>query len=422
MVEYAVILLQQTYMAVPVAMEKTNTEKEEHDNKPYILQLPDHITVHIFCKVPIKTLIQCQCVCKSWRHSLLDPHFTKDLFSRTPPSFLFHGLSGGPINPKSEGYLLVDLNKISSPNDFTLKLYKDPNVRNLRVGVLGSCNGLLCIYELNRRCFYISNPITSESLALPTLSLSPLTITSCERERIDNPYYCGFGYSPISNAYKVVLYLSSSSKSHEYEDLEKHWECFCFPSSRFQPYGVYVNGFLHWVGQHVNSSTLICAFDVESECFRQLSLPPYDLDLQLPANCLDFLDTQFTLGVLNGSLSLTVRSRSRSNITVWLMKDYGIHESWTKELEISSDILGSPSFSRAYTPGTRSVVTIEVDGIPSLVDECVHIPSFVSLRGVITEVSLPVRAPRDNRCHRRLELEGIPSLVDSWENYRLQNQ
>lgn len=152
-------------MAVPVAMEKTNTEKEEHDNKPYILQLPDHITVHIFCKVPIKTLIQCQCVCKSWRHSLSDPYFTKDLFSRTPPSFLFHGLSGGPINPKSEGYLLVDLNKVSSPNDFTLKLYKDPNVQNLRVGILGSCNGLLCIYELNCRCFYISNPITSESLA-----------------------------------------------------------------------------------------------------------------------------------------------------------------------------------------------------------------------------------------------------------------
>lgn len=120
-------------------------------------------------KIPTKTLIQCQCGCKSWRRWLSDPKFTKDLFSRTPTCVLLkcHGQ-----NPKATGYFLVDIEKSSGRNDdVALKLSKDPNALNYEVSLLGICNGFLCLYDdsPNRVSYYdIFNPITGESLALPT--------------------------------------------------------------------------------------------------------------------------------------------------------------------------------------------------------------------------------------------------------------
>ena len=58
------------------------------NNLKQVWVLPDDITLEIFCKLPIKTLTRCRCVCKSWRHTLSDSVFTQSLLSR-PPACLF---------------------------------------------------------------------------------------------------------------------------------------------------------------------------------------------------------------------------------------------------------------------------------------------------------------------------------------------
>ncbi|ONI28907.1 hypothetical protein PRUPE_1G168100 [Prunus persica] len=124
--------------------QEVDDEEEEHDQKPYLLQLPGHIIAETFCKIPTKTLIQCKRVCKSWRSWLSDPQFTKELFSRTPTSILITGYS-------CLGHFLVDLDRTCNPNDVVLKLFciKKSLRTIIRPTIIGSCNGFLCHHEVH---------------------------------------------------------------------------------------------------------------------------------------------------------------------------------------------------------------------------------------------------------------------------------
>ncbi|CAL8992078.1 unnamed protein product, partial [Prunus brigantina] len=162
-------------------------------NIPYILQLPHHILGEIFCKIQIKTLVQCRFVCKFWHRLLSDPQFTEQLFSRRT-CLLLRAFG-------SEVHLATLENDSSSPNDVSWKLSNDTIVLPTRDAyIVGSCNGLLCLYKFDSwktPCgqFYISNPITGESLALPTPPDDYII-----------SFPCGFGFSPISGAYKLVRF------------------------------------------------------------------------------------------------------------------------------------------------------------------------------------------------------------------------
>ncbi|KAB2623276.1 F-box protein [Pyrus ussuriensis x Pyrus communis] len=357
-------------------------EEEEHDHKPYILQLPDDVTVQIFCKLPIKTLVECNRTCKSWRCLLSDPQFTEDLFSRTPDCLLFNELN----HPKSKGQFLR-FSKIIYPN-------VKANVREY--SVVGSCNGFLCYRESlmypsmkEVHCFYLSNPVTGESLTLPTPA------EPAKRDCL------GFGFSPVSNLYKVVRIMRPFEGSCDVMVLKVGSGIWRKTGESIYSFhgncGVYLNGFLYWIAQSRNrdrpflsaygipvslsaGAPFLCAFDVERECFQQLPLPPCRLHLTV---------APLKLGVLNGCLFLILRSTSNM-IEIWVMK-----ESWTKEHEFTysskfcvTKILkftkeGKILFTYenqlwAYTP--KRVVRVDNDGFPSNLSEgFLHIPNFAPL-------------------------------------------
>ncbi|ONI28928.1 hypothetical protein PRUPE_1G169800 [Prunus persica] len=377
------------------SMEK---QKKNH-NIPYILQLPSHILGEIFRKIQIKTLLQCRFVCKFWHRLLSDPQFTEQLFSGTT-CLLLRGCGSD--------HLATLKNDSLGPNDVALKLLKDTIVLPKEVNIVSSCNGLLCFYKLDSwnppyGRLYISNPITGESLALPTPP---------DENVISFP--CGFGFSPMSGAYKLVRFRGTSQWRYEpyrevlvltvgsgaWRSIGNFWY-----DLDYMLYGVCVSGFLHWIDW---SRALICAFDLEREVFQELPLPPsWDLEGRNNISRLDF-------SVLQGCLSVTVTVDSQRKMSIWVMKEHGVKESWSLELTIGGVIVPRPcqQFFRngrislkfgdgpvllkfgdgqvllfnggkllAHASG-KGLVDVEFDGI-YLISAHVHIPSFVSPKHII---------------------------------------
>ncbi|KAM5556874.1 F-box protein CPR1-like [Rosa sericea] len=390
----------------------TEEEEERQDEKPCnILQLPDHITQEIFLQIPLKSLIQCKFVCKSWLRSLSNPDFTKTLVSRAPTCHFLRDLH-------TKKHVLADLRSSWSPHNMVLKL-SEPNALYNRVNseIIGSSNGFLCLFRRNRKIaalhFNISNPITRESIALPIF-----------KARDNNPLNFGFGFSPISHVYKVVLFAAYGDRdrgnklkvmvltvgSGIWRSIGK-----VSVNDEITRYGVFHNGFLHWIYSCRKRSRFrfIRAFDVENERFKNLPMPPCSVD---PTTTIAYL------GVLNGSLSISCRAFA---FEVWLMKEYRGKKFWMKELEIRDTIQepitvngdtcssrplymhcfevlklikGKNSPKKAlllddsrlslYTPATRSLVRVQIDGMPCMARKDVagvHIPSFVSPKNIIRD-------------------------------------
>ncbi|XP_062005766.1 F-box protein At3g07870-like [Rosa rugosa] len=417
-------------------IKTTDTERDEEvederdDEKPcMILQLPDHIILEIFSRIPINTVIQCKYVCKSWRRSLSDHEFSKSLFARTAACLFLKVYSRTPCRSRNtkryhippNKHILANLESVSSPNNVVLKL-SDPNALYNRLhssftGVMGSCNGFLCLFRHNCKIdafiFNISNPITGESVPLPV------------NKEIGRPAHFGFGFSPISDVYKVVVFTTNEINEHRFHKRKQCrklevmvltvgsgiWRRIGKVSNvmRAAREGVFHNGFLHWVCHCKKGygSLFIRAFDVESERFKDLPMPP----------CHFHPHSIPQMRVLGGSLSVS------DGRTFWVMKEYGVKKSWTKELEIGRGkvdpnggygsnirdvevlkftegkvLLLADNNLCLYTPETRTLVRVEIDGMPSGGFHFVadHIPSFVSPKDIIKDYVSKLRSCKYN--------------------------
>ncbi|ONI02682.1 hypothetical protein PRUPE_6G214500 [Prunus persica] len=86
------------------------------------------------------------------------------------------------------------------------------------------------------------------------------------------------------------------------------------------PHGALLNEALHWFYNPRQNEQCICAFDLAKEEFRVMPLPVLSEA--------DKFDLRFQyLGVLEGCLSLS-GWKSQGSIEIWVMKEYGLRESW----------------------------------------------------------------------------------------------
>ncbi|XP_021766590.1 F-box/kelch-repeat protein At3g06240-like [Chenopodium quinoa] len=84
---------------------------------------------------------------------------------------------------------------------------------------------------------------------------------------------------------------------------------------------VFLNGAIHWYG-FINEplrNVSIVTFNLREECFSTLPVP----------NLVSIGIGRMFVGVLDGSLCLVV-NESWGDTHLWVMKEYGIPESWTK--------------------------------------------------------------------------------------------
>ncbi|XP_026420686.1 F-box/kelch-repeat protein At3g06240-like [Papaver somniferum] len=205
------------------------------------------------------------------------------------------------------------------------------------VELLGHCNGLIYCLDNTRRLSCLWNPATKEYKIIPKLQLGSDLVEvdsgtwwidpPLSQEHTENTTIClhAFGYDCKIGDYKVICveYLSGIKDGcliHVYTLGTNSWtssqtELEMVPVSPQN--GVLVNGLLHWLGIK-HGKKVIMSLDLNSERFNELEPPKEALENSL-----------ITVEALEGFLCVLVEV-FQVQFEVWVMRDYGVRESWTR--------------------------------------------------------------------------------------------
>ncbi|XP_057491016.1 F-box protein At3g07870-like [Actinidia eriantha] len=297
-----------------------------------INDLPPHTIIDILSRLPIKTIVQCKCVCNVWRNLLEEPYFVNLHLSRSPTSLITHQMSDRLPPSDSDILKLVEFEDDHDRHG----LQYDPSTKfDLRfcypkgtIHLVGSVNGLLCFCDYQNEALFVCNPAVRQNVSL---------VEPKHKTRYPHSLHYGFGFSPVSGQYKVVQIFQRALLDPAIGpcSYECQGEVYTLGTGKWRSigtvpflydyyvYSVFLNGNIHWLICEEKSPESICSFDVEKELFQAFPAPP-----GLSRGTL-----YKSLGLLGGCLCVCDNS-SDSDLVVWTMKEYGIKESWTKELVI----------------------------------------------------------------------------------------
>ncbi|XP_057786530.1 F-box protein CPR1-like [Salvia miltiorrhiza] len=315
-------------------------------NPDLFKNLPPEIITEIFLRLPVVSIPISKCVCKRWLHLLEFDAFAKSHFARSAPALVVLGFSGGLNVLEFEGELDLHLHLHPLTNyDFP---YGPANIYSYN-------NGLL-VLRLPLDVLCVCNPITREVIKLD-LRISDLSAH-------------GFGASKISGRYKAVCFHSKHCDDKP--------DCY-----------VYTLG--------TGSRRRL------EECFSFFKAPPYHArrfpftkgtSISALNGCLWFCKVASEYGYENDG--------GRCELTIWIMKEYGVDESWSMEYVIRLDgsmrwvdpikvFENGDLFMRAYSPRrhfyysnkTKTMQRVDLFGAERASDwvECgLFTRTFVSLK------------------------------------------
>ncbi|RHN73848.1 putative F-box domain-containing protein [Medicago truncatula] len=318
--------------------------------------LPDELVFEILSRLQVKSLLQFQSVCKSWktlisnpqfaqthlRNLIVDPTINHQRFFYSPESKPCK-IASIPVKP-----LFENLSEPPKAIEFSMEHEYD---------IFGSCNGLLCLFSVKEGYVTLLNPsIEWKSKISPTLD-------SYKYHKYWITYH-GFGYDHVNDRYKVLAVACSVANGiiknltqiHTFG--ENSWTTipnFPFPIGSVSCSGRYVSGTLNWVIVKTGVSpnrNVILSFDLAKETCKEVLLPKPD-----GVNVCNGV-----LGVLSNCLCVCFVS-NKTHWDFWLMKKYGVAESWTRLMMIPLDkilqcLQFRPSFIRPLFMSENSSVLL----------------------------------------------------------------
>ncbi|XP_042477396.1 F-box protein At3g07870-like [Macadamia integrifolia] len=290
--------------------------------------LPFEIIKDILSRLPVKSLMRFRCVSKDWRYLIHDPFFISQHLNRSSEKNPGLCLADGRFFT-----IILDGSSTATRVDIPFQGLVD------RVEILGSCNGLLCLFVAERLSdwyrhinpIYLWNPARREYRKLPDAPFSSPRIWGISTTVL------GFGYDSINNEYKVVRIIYFCERGMDRLIPKSDVRVYSLASVKWKKLGnapfeirdtsskAVLNGFIHWMATRKIKSQmleLIVSFDVRNEVFREIHLPN-----GVGGECSNFV------AVLGGCLSL-IECIHGSYVEIWVMKDYGVNGSWTKQFTI----------------------------------------------------------------------------------------
>ncbi|KAM5583149.1 F-box protein CPR1-like [Rosa sericea] len=319
---------------------------------------PLEIRQDIFLRLPIKSLIRCTAVRKSWRSVIKNPSFIRTHLRGTRNSneqndtqlLLIHGFAKKAFtfddsDSEDEIQELYSLHYDNPAFDEHCKV-EVPTVvlANACFRVVGTCNGLVCLVDdlgSYMNTYILSNPSIRKSVALPEPNVTYCTHGGYEAS-------IGFGFDAMTNDYKVVRLVTLLDEHPRHAPCRTVVEVFSLATGswsilpdvapRFQMDArtpqAFVNGALHWHAKRQKEDDFyyfILIFDVGRGLIRETMMPE-------SLKC----DSRSTLqlSVSGDGESIALFNMYSSHfcadpfVDIWVMNEYCIHESWTKLIRL----------------------------------------------------------------------------------------
>ncbi|XVE78907.1 hypothetical protein DITRI_Ditri14bG0015600 [Diplodiscus trichospermus] len=379
----------------------------------------------ILCRLCVEDLLRFRCVSKPWCSLIDGPDFIKLHLSRSLKT-------NTNLSLVLRYCYLFSVNFDSLKRAQKLKHPLDENDKGEGTEILGSCNGLLALFNGEEE-IALWNPSTRKSLMLPVTE-------------IEFPPWCficqfivyGLGYDPISDDYKLVRMVQFYGKDADSFDSEvkvyslktNSWrriKDFPFYLKYKRGYGVLANNALHWVVSkkpESDTKSFVVALDLGTEEYRVVDLP-------------DCLDKEFHMNVkaLGGCLCMVANYWEFHVVDIWIMKEYGVKESWTKLLTVKQPEVISDFefvFPLAYSKNgdkvllnqddikfvwydlkSKRVKNVRIRGAPRSFEAEMLVGSLVPLNGNGAMINKrkqdDQKKQRKNKKERSLEIGGISS-------------
>jgi len=363
--------------------------------------LPPEILTGILSLLPVQSLLRFRSTSKSLQ-SLIDSHNFINLHlqnSLNRSLILLHNSDFYQINDFSNLTTAVKLNPpFKGSNNF--------------ISLVGSCNGLLCLFSDGEIAFW--NPNIRKHRIIPSL---PIPTPQHSEPNNIHAGFCvyGFGFNPLTDDYKLLTIFcfveiqQSTSESHArlFSSKTNSWkELPTMPYTLYyaQTMGVFVENSLHWImTKTLDPPRVIVAFNLTLEIFEEVPFP----DIGEEVNSESF---EIGVAVLEGFLCMTVNYQT-VKIDVWVMKEYGCRDSWCKLFTLAESCFTLPLKALrllAYS-GNGSMVLLQVDheklfwyDLKSEQVSCVQgIPNFDQAMICVGSLVPPSFPRKENRTSKR---------------------
>lgn len=320
--------------------------------------LPIELIAEILSRLPVKSLLQFRSVSKSWLALISSPQFVKThlTISAKNQRVVLTEIANS-FTPRETQIILKDYSLTSLPNDSVIEAFHldyPMNKPRQSVSILGSVNGLICLV-IEDNDLFLWNPSIRKFKQLPDCRLRFVNSGNA----IPTSVIYGFGYDESNDDYKVVGVLCIERK-HIVHHVEV--EIYSLKSDSWKSKddisdGVelikpckFVNGKLHWVNNLIggfHKYRNIISFGLTDEKWGKVEQPHY--------GGRDFF---LKLEVLGSDLSVFC-NYMKSHADVWVMREYGVKESWTKTYTIKyPDYMFSPFISRTLCMSNRGNVLL----------------------------------------------------------------
>ncbi|KAL5728063.1 hypothetical protein ACHQM5_001186 [Ranunculus cassubicifolius] len=287
--------------------------------------LPSEIIEYILLRLPVKSLLRFRCVCRSWCALISDTHFINLHLGRsteTNDHIVMERCRAG-FSSNGEAYLLHNaygsVVKLNYPSVVSM-LGCSSN------GILSYCNGLICIWDENDMiCLW--NPFTRKHRILPQFTRRSSFLKKKSHDGL------GLGYNPVSKNHEVVRVLESEVEVYSLD--KNSWTRIGnIPHMiYYQNRGaVSVGASLHWpvtretktISYALQPNSII-SLNMVTRTFQTFHLPEYEWENYEWSTDL----TCWTnISELDGCLCVLRDHHNRTEI--WVMKEYGMKESWVK--------------------------------------------------------------------------------------------